>query len=160
MQSIPAAFTAHTPDYHYFGVLWYIERIKGEIKEAPGVKCKVSGGRVWGMRATSSRLPRRSSAGLKSLCENSCLVLARLDPRFRGGDSTGFRGCIPTCHSRESGNPRVFTQTLKPGATREIRTEPVSGKGAASSHRPRPSGVEEGYACGAFRSLEIKQAGD
>jgi hypothetical protein len=60
------------------------------------------------------------TAGLKSLCENSCLALARLDPRFRGGDSAGFRGCIPTCHSRESGNPRVFTQTLKPRPSKRV----------------------------------------
>jgi hypothetical protein len=59
--------------------------------------------------------------GLKSLCENSCLALAKLDPRFRGGDSAGFRGCIPTCHSRESGNPRVFTQTLEPRRAPRIK---------------------------------------
>jgi hypothetical protein len=67
------------------------------------------------MREYNSFVYEGVKRGGKRRCENSCLALARLDPRFRGGDSAGFRGCIPTCHSRESGNPRVFTQTRKGG---------------------------------------------
>jgi anhydro-N-acetylmuramic acid kinase len=36
-----------------------------------------------------------------------------VDPRFRGGDGIRFVGSTQTCHSRERGNPQVFTQTLQ-----------------------------------------------
>ena len=50
-------------------------------------------------------------AGLQSLRENSWMAP---DARFRGGDVIGLTGPTPTRHSRESGNPRVVTQTLQP----------------------------------------------
>jgi hypothetical protein len=47
----------------------------------------------------------------KSLCENPCSAFSRCGPPLARGEAVGSTGSSQTRHSRERGNPRVFTKT-------------------------------------------------
>jgi len=81
---------------------------------------------VFGPRFLAA-ISRKSPSGGHSRESGNPVFGKEVDPRFRGGDAVGFTGPTQTRHSREGGNPRVFTQPPQPErlALPQLRTSRV-----------------------------------